>query len=135
MMRCIYGVLHIGCNIFLAHCIFGALHLWCYVYALLVCYAEASLVVPRWCNSYCALCNASLVHCFLVLGAIYFWCCVFGAMHLSAISRRLATAVAHQLYLQCDQSSLAKDGAANLRHRCSEKIPKPPNRWMGKPLK
>ena len=27
------------------------------------------------------LCNASLVHCFLVLGAIYFWCCVFGAMH------------------------------------------------------
>ena len=26
------------------------------------------------------LCNASLVHCFLVLGAIYFWCCVFGAM-------------------------------------------------------
>ena len=28
-----------------------------------------------------SLCNASLVHCFLVLGAIYFWCCVFGAMH------------------------------------------------------
>ena len=27
------------------------------------------------------LCNASLVHCFLVLGAIYFWCCVFCAMH------------------------------------------------------
>ena len=27
------------------------------------------------------LCNASLVHCFLVLGAIYFWWCVFGSMH------------------------------------------------------
>ena len=27
------------------------------------------------------LCNASLVHCFLVLGAIYFWCCIFDAMH------------------------------------------------------
>ena len=25
--------------------------------------------------------HASLVHYFLVLGAIYFWCCVFGAMH------------------------------------------------------
>ena len=28
-----------------------------------------------------SLCNASLVHCFLVLGATYFWCCVFGDMH------------------------------------------------------
>ena len=25
--------------------------------------------------------NAFLVHCFLVFGAIYFWCCVFGAMY------------------------------------------------------
>ena len=24
--------------------------------------------------------NAFLVHCFFVLGAVYFWCCVFGTM-------------------------------------------------------
>ena len=29
----------------------------------------------------CARSNVSLMHCFLVLGAIYFWCCVFGVMH------------------------------------------------------
>ena len=49
----------------------------CYVYAVLLCigiFGGASLVRLL-------LCNASLVHCFLVLGAIYFWCCIFGAMH------------------------------------------------------
>ena len=108
------------------HCIFGALHLWCCAFALLTCYALASLVciivgalqlwwIISWLQYFfgvlylrcvaslvlciCTfgmlcigifggaslvwllLCNASLVHCFLVLGAIYFWCCIFGAMH------------------------------------------------------
>ena len=75
MVCWIFGALHIGCNIFLLHCIFGASHLLCIcVYELLV-----SLVVPRW--WWLLLCNASLAHCFLALGAIYFWCCIFGAMH------------------------------------------------------
>ena len=77
MMRCIYGVLHIGCNIFLAHCIFGALYLWCYLFSLLVCYALASLVLCICTFGMLCIgifggaslvrllvCNASLVHCF-----------------------------------------------------------------------
>ena len=79
LLCCIFGESYLYCNISLMHCIFGALHLWCYGYALLLCYALSSLVVPRWCDYYCAM--HLLVHCFLVLGAIYFWCCVFGAMH------------------------------------------------------
>ena len=33
------------------------------------------------------LCNAFLVHCFLALGAIYFWCCVFGVCIVSDIAQ------------------------------------------------
>ena len=63
-----FGVLHLRCIASLVFCIctFGML--------CIGIFGGASLV--RF-----LLCNASLVHCFLVLGAIYFWCCVFGAMH------------------------------------------------------
>ena len=122
-MPCIYGVLNLWCttsllccigesylycNISLMHCIFGALHLWCYGYALLVLciviFGGASLVRLL-------LCNASFSALFLGQGAIYFCCCVFGAMHcqlyragllvLLAILRDIATAtaVAHLLYV------------------------------------
>ena len=55
-VRCIFGVI----------CTFGML--------CIGIFGGASLVRLL-------LCNASLVHCFLALRAIYFWCCVFGAMH------------------------------------------------------
>ena len=63
-----FGVLYLRCvaSLVLCICTFGML--------CIGIFGGASLVRLL-------LCNASLVHCFLVLGAIYFWCCVFGAMH------------------------------------------------------
>ena len=63
-----FGVLYLRCvpSLVLCICTFGML--------CIGIFGGASLV--RF-----LLCNASLVHCFLVLGAIYFWCCIFGAMH------------------------------------------------------
>ena len=63
-----FGVMYLRCvaSLVLCICTFGML--------CIGIFGGASLVRLL-------LCNASLVHCFLVLGAIYFWCCVFGAMH------------------------------------------------------
>ena len=71
LVNYILVAIFIWCTVSSVHCIFGVM------YMHFVCvgiFDGASLVRLL-------LCNASLVHCFLVLGAIYFWCCVFGAMH------------------------------------------------------
>ena len=110
LMHCIFGALHHWCYVFaplvcyalasLVCIIVGALQLWWiiswlqYFFGVMYLRCVASLVLcictfGMLCIGIFGgaslvrllLCNASLVHCFLVLGAIYFWCCVFGAMH------------------------------------------------------
>ena len=108
LMHCIFGALHLWCYVFallvcyalasLVCIIVGALQLWWiiswlqYFFGVMYLRCVTSLVLCTF-GMLCIgifgaslmlllLCNASLVHCFLVLDhAIYFWCCVFGAMH------------------------------------------------------
>ena len=111
LMHCIFGALHLWCYVFallvcyalasLVCIIVGALQLWWiiswlqYFFGVLYLRCVASLVLcictfGMLCIGIFGgaslvrllLCNASLVHCFLVLGAIYFWCCFFGAMQM-----------------------------------------------------
>ena len=66
------------CDVMSVHCIFGVMYTKVHICNFgMLCignFGGASLV-------WLLLCNASLVHCSLVLGAIFFWCCIFGAMH------------------------------------------------------
>ena len=96
-MRCNFGELYLGCNISLVYCIFGALH----ILVLCICtfgmlcigiFGGASLVQLL-------LCNASFGVLFLGLGCSMFLVLLLWCYALSAISRRLATTVAHLLYV------------------------------------
>ena len=87
LVRCSFGELYLGCNISLVYCILGVMHFWYAMHRhlwwwligarLLLCIFGA-LFLGLGCNI------------FLVLRL---WCYA-----LSAISRRLVTAVAHLLY-------------------------------------
>ena len=98
---CIFGELHLWWIIFWLQYFFGVMYLRCIASLVLCICTFGMLCIGNFVGAslvWLLLCNASLVHCFLVLGAIYFWCCFFWCYALSAILRRLATAVAHLLY-------------------------------------
>ena len=92
---CTFGMLFIGifgvpnalqlwCIIFWLQYFFGVMYLRCIASLVLCICTFGMLCIGNFVGAslvWLLLCNASLVHCFLVLGAIYFWCCVFGAMH------------------------------------------------------
>ena len=72
LVNYILVAIFLWCNVSSVRCIFGVI---CTFGMLCIgIFGGASLVRLL-------LCNASLVHCSLVLGAIFFWCCIFGAMH------------------------------------------------------
>ena len=81
---CIFGELHLWWIIFWLQYFFGVMYLRCIASLVLCICTFGMLCIGNFVGAslvWLLLCNASLVHCFLVLGAIYFWCCVFGAMH------------------------------------------------------
>ena len=81
---CIFGELHLWWIIFWLQYFFGVMYLRCIASLVLCICTFGMLCIGNFVGAslvWLLLCNASLVHCFLVLGAIIFWCCVFGAMH------------------------------------------------------
>ena len=102
LVRCNFGELYLGCNIYLVYCIFGALHLWCYVYKSAYMQFWYALHRQLW---WCLFGVITIVQCifgalFLGLGCNIFLVLRLWCYALSAISRRLATAVAHLLYVK-----------------------------------
>ena len=94
--------LHVFCNstnISLVYCIFSVLHPWCCILYMHFWYAMHSHL---W---WCLVGAITIVQCifgasFLGIGCNLFFVLRLWCYALSAISRRLATAVAHLLYVQ-----------------------------------
>ena len=66
------------------HTFFGVLYLRCFASLVLCICTFGMLCIGIFGGALLMrllLCNAFLVHCFCVLGVIYYWCCVFGAIH------------------------------------------------------